>query len=39
MKEHLAEAEIGERMMFCKSKHVKGHVKDSLLTTHMYWSI
>jgi hypothetical protein len=25
--------------MFCYSKHVKGHMmKDSLTTTHMYWS-
>jgi hypothetical protein len=38
MKEHCAEADTGGRM-FCKSKRVKGHVmKDSLLTTQVYWS-
>ena len=38
MKGCFAEADTGERM-FCYSRHVKGHVmKDSLLTTHMYWS-
>jgi hypothetical protein len=38
VKEHFAEADRGERML-CLSKPVKGHViKDSLLTTCMYWS-
>ena len=37
MKE-FTETDKGERM-FCYNKHVKGHVmKDSLLTTCMYWS-
>ena len=36
VKEHLAEADTGERI-FCYSKHVKGHgMKDSLIMTHMY---
>jgi hypothetical protein len=38
MKECFAEADTGKRM-FCESKHVTGHMmKNSLLTTHMYWS-
>ena len=37
MKECFTEADTGERR-FCESKHVKGHVKDSLLTACMYWS-
>jgi hypothetical protein len=38
MNGHFAEADTRDRM-FCKSKHVKGHVmKDSLLMTPMYWS-
>ena len=37
VKEHLAEADTGERI-FCYSKHVKGHgMMDSLIMTHMYW--
>ena len=39
MKGCFAEADTGERM-FCKRKHMKGHVmKDALLMTRMYWSI
>ena len=34
--EHFAEADTGERM-FWQSKHVKGLVKNSSLTTCMYW--
>lgn len=38
MKEHLAEADTGERM-FCSGKLVKGHaMKGTLLMTCMYWS-
>ena len=38
MKEDFTEADTGENT-FCQSKHVKEHVmKDSLLTTCMYWS-
>ena len=37
MKECFIEADIGERM-FGDNKHVERHVmKDSLLTTHVYW--
>jgi len=36
VKKCFAEADTGQRM-FCKSQHVKGHVrKDSLLMTHTY---
>jgi len=37
VKGHFTEADTGERM-FCSNKHAEGHMmKDSLLTTHMYW--
>jgi hypothetical protein len=37
VKECVAKADTGERV-FCQSKHVKGHVMNSLLTTHTYSS-
>jgi len=35
VKKHLAEADTSERV-FCENKH---GMKDSLLTTYMYWPI
>jgi hypothetical protein len=38
MKEDFPEVDTGKRM-FHYNKHMKGHVmKDSSLTTHIYWS-